>query len=190
MVHRKWTEKEIRYLEKAYSKHGADYIAKKLHRSICAVRKKQQFLGLHSYFTENPSVYTVAGCFSSAPQTITRWIRMGLPCIEVKRGSKIVRHIRVEDFWTWAKQNTSIIPWHKYERYSLNPEPEWLDEVYQKRWEKKNHHAPWTLSEIREIVRLHENGMSYTELAKKTGRTERAVKHIYVDRNKYIGKIS
>ena len=84
---RKWTEKEVEYLEKFYEKRGVDYIAKKLDRTLYSVKRKAQKLGHNAYVCEDLYVRMIARCFNCDSRVVKRWIdHYELPCRTEKRG--------------------------------------------------------------------------------------------------------
>ena len=173
-----WTEKEIHYLEKNYEKKSSRDIACKLRRSINSVRRKAQSLNLNTFASEDIHVKTMAACFDCDSRVINRWIDHGLPCRAIKKGKTTFKLISVDKFWKWAENHKDLIPWQKYERLSLLPEPKWLDETI-KSYEFKNNRKPITTSEINRVVRLKNQGKTHKEIAEELERTPEAIKHIW-----------
>ena len=175
---KKWTEKEVAYLEKYYEKVGTEFIAKKLGRSKISVRKKAGKIGYNAYICEKLYVRTIARCFHSDPSVIYRWIdKFGLPFTKVKRGEMICKLIDVDKFWKWAEVNKELIPWSKYEEHSILPEPLWVKNIVQKKPVKNR--TKISCIEIQRVIYLKEKGYSYQQIAEDIGRTIYSVKHIY-----------
>lgn len=176
---RKWTEKEVEYLEKFYEKRGVDYIAKKLDRTLYSVKRKAQKLGHNAYVCEDLYVRMIARCFNCDSRVVNRWIdHYGLPCRTVKRGQATCRLVASDKFWKWAKEHQDLIPWAKYERYSILPEPEWINETI-KAYAIKNNRKRITSMEAHHVIRLRRQGKSFEEIALEVNRTVDSVKHIW-----------
>ena len=176
---RKWTEKEVEYLEKFYEKKGVSYIAKKLNRTAYSVKRKAQKLGHNAYVCEDIYVRMIAKCFNCDSRVINRWIdRFGLPCRTVQRGQTTCRLVSADKFWKWAMEHKDLIPWSKYERYSILPEPEWLDDTI-KSYAIVNNRKRIDSMESQQIISLRRKGKSFEEISKITGRTVDSVKHVW-----------
>ena len=178
-MRRQWTEEEVEYLEKYYEKRGVDYIAKKLKRSVFSVRRKAQNLGYNAYICEELYVKMIARCFNCDSSVIIKWINNhNLPCRIVQRGQATCRLIDTKEFWKWAKNNKDLIPWSKYERFSILPEPAWvIDEV--KSYAFKNNRKKLTQMEKQRIINLRKQGKTFQEIALDVNRTIDSVKHVW-----------
>lgn len=179
MARRNWTEQEEAYIDKFYEKRGVSYLANKLNRTEISVKRKAQSLGHNAYVCEDLYIKTIARCFHCDSRVITRWIdKFGLPCRIVQRGQATCRLIDPKTFWKWAFEHQDLIPWAKYERLSILPEPEWVKEAI-KGYEKKNDRKRISSHEISTVVYYHKNGYTYKEIASILHRTEDSVKHIW-----------
>lgn len=178
-----WTEEELDYLERNYTKRSCTFIAKKLNRTITSIKRKANTLGLNAYIHDEVHVKTMARCFDADSRMINRWIdKFELPCKKVKRGNAEFKTIDVKTFWKWAKDHQDIIPWSKYELYSLLPQPEWLkDTIKQYNETQKNHRKRITGIERQTVMRLKNMGKSDKEIAKELNRTVESIKHIWRD---------
>lgn len=175
-----WTEKEIKILERNYERTGAEKLAKRLKRSVRSVRKKAQALGLNAYINDNLYLRTLADCFQCDPSVIHRWIRNGLPARQIQRGNLTLYQIQTSDFWQWAEQHQSQIPFQKYIHQSLLPEPEWVHNILRNSKVTK-HRKPITKSEINYVLYARSQGRSFKDIAKNLQRTEDSIKHIWRD---------
>lgn len=178
-----WTEEEIAYLESKYDKQGVDHIAKKLNRSKTSIKRKANSIGINAYVGENPHVKTFAYCFNCDSRVINRWIdKFGLPCKKIHRGKSTYKTINVKQFWKWAETHKELIPWAKYEPYSLSPEPKWLREIIKEyNAIKANHRTPITHYDKSTVVRMVMKGYTDEEIALELNRTVESVRHIYRD---------
>lgn len=181
-MRKEWTDKEVEYLEKFYNRRGVDYIAKKLKRTKNSVKRKAQRLGYNAYVCEELYLKTVAKCFNSDIAVVKRWIdKFGLPCRYVQRGQITCGLIDGKEFWKWADTHRDIIPWSKYERYTILPEPEWINSVMIN-YKVKSHRKRITQQEKSYVIYQRKSGHSFKEIAESLGRTEDAVKHIWRSR--------
>lgn len=177
--HRPWTDKELAYMYKYYEKLGAVNTANKLHRSIYSVKQKATSLGLNAYINDYLSMKTLANCFQSDPLVIHRWIdKYNLPMMKIRHGQGSIYRIHADMFWSWAETHKNLIPFHKYHRYSLLPEPKWLETALQ------NISAPKTRTRItaydrQTVIHMRESGESWQTIADSIGRTIDSVKHIW-----------
>ena len=182
-MRRQWTEEEVEYLEKNYEKRGVDYIAKKLNRTPQSIKRKAQKLRYNAYLCEDLYLKTVAKCFNSDSLVINRWIKLGLSYKIVQRGQSTCKLISANNFWKWAEQNKDIIPWSKYERYSILPEPKWLEDTIDA-YTIKNNRKKITFIEIQQVIHMREKGVSFEEIAKTLSRTVNSIKHIWRNRER------
>lgn len=176
---RNWTKQETEYLEKFYEKRGVSYIAKKLNRTVHSVKNKARTLGLNAYICEDLYVRTIARCFNSHPRVINRWIeKYGLPYKTVQRGAFTCKLISADKFWKWAMNHKELIPWERYEKSTILPEPEWVKEAI-KAYAVKNHRKRVTPLEEQYVVLQKRQGKSFEQIAKELDRTVDSVKHMW-----------
>lgn len=177
-MRKEWTEEEVAFLEKWYEKRGVQFFAERFGRTKESVKHKAQKLGLNAYVCEELYVKMVARCFNCDPSVVNRWIDMyGLPFRKVQRGQMACRLISTDNFWKWAKDHKNVVPWQKYERQSLLPEPEWLNECIKDA--VKNNRKKVSTLEINSVIYMRNRGKSFEEIANELGRTVDSVKHIW-----------
>lgn len=178
-MRREWTEQEVEYLEKYYDAKGPTFIAGKLDRTVNSVKRKAQNLGYNAYICEDIYVKTIAKCFDCDSSVVNRWIdKFGLPYRRVQRGQAICKLISTNKFWKWAENHKELIPWSKYERLSILPEPEWIDETI-KSYAITNNRKKVSSLESQYIISLRRKGKSFEEIAVTMNRTVHSVKHIW-----------
>ena len=181
---RPWTQEEIEYIEKWYEKRTVDFLAKKFNRTRYSIKRKAQNLGLNAYVCHELYVRTVASCFNCDSRVINRWIdKYDLPCKLIQRGNATCKLIEAEKFWKWAENNKDIIPWQKYESYSILPEPDWLKETIRNN-KTKNDRKPITTIEKTRVINMRKKGKTFKEIAVELNRTVDSVKHIWRANNK------
>ncbi len=179
-----WTKEETDYLEDAWGRVSIGGIAKKLGRSVDAVKIKARKIGLsgHLQAGANPSleqVFKALGIQGSTGYNTKRFIALGLPVQRHKVLTTSFRTIDVNRFWKWAENNKRLFDFRTFEPNALGSEPEW---VKQKRREDiKNfmrpHNAQWSPADddlLRKALKLYR--FTYTDLSKKLNRSEGAVK--------------
>ena len=179
MTKRNWTKQEEEYINKFYEKRGVSYLAKKLNRTEASVKRKAQSLGHNAYICEDLYIRTVAKCFNCDSRVINRWIdKLDLPCREFYRGQTKFRTIDVKKFWKWAENHKDIVPFNKYERYSLLPEPVWIRDAMKDNM-NNNHRKSISSYDKMTVIRMKKDGKTFKEIATALNRTEHAVKHIW-----------
>lgn len=191
-VIKNWTAEELDYLQDKWGMTSIPSIANKLGRSIEAVKIKAQKLGLRSfihsgeYITVNQLFLAIRGRIINTYDNIS-WIKnRGLPVKTKLLITKRVRVIYIDEFWKWAKNNSTFIDFSKFEENMLGEEPAWvkkqrnLDEIKAMQFKK----SPWTKGEDNNLkFYLKQFKYSYAELAKLLGRTEGAIKRRCCDLN-------
>ena len=176
-MRREWTDWEVRYLEKKYVGQPVERTAERLNRSVNSVKRKAAKMNLNHY-TDSLSAKMVARCFGSDVSVVVRWInKFGMPCEKRSFGSQTRYFIDTDKFWKWAENNKNIINWSKYEIQSLLPEPDWLRETI-KNYSTPNTREKYTDDDIVKIRVLLSKGLSYSEIARETGRTYYGINHL------------
>ncbi|MFH0423185.1 hypothetical protein ACHBIF_04135 [Streptococcus sp. A11] len=171
----RWTAEEIEYLEKNCDRMPLRNIAKKLKRSVFAVRCKMQRLGLTVQSTED-FINLSEFCRESgiSKYQVRYWIRAkGFPAR--KRGKEM--KLKIEDFWKWAEQNKKYIDWNRFPRYAFLPEPAWFDT--QKSLQSR--YREWTKAEHARLVECLQKRYTYNELEKELGRSKSAIRRRIYD---------
>lgn len=176
---RKWTEQEETYLDKFFEKKGVPYLAEKLNRSTNAVKKRAHELGHNAMVCEDLYERTLAECFGTYSKVVRNWIdKHGLKCTVIKRGSRQYRLIAVKDFWEWAESHKNLIPFQKYVRLSVLPEPKWLKDYLRDYDHPVNNRKKITSSDKFTVKMLQYKGCTDEEIAKQIHRTPDSVHYI------------
>ncbi len=174
-----WTEGEMDYLSTYCQTTSIANMGKSLGRTPRSVKNKLRDLGLNSYVGERVSAKMLARCFKSDTRVSLRWLRVcGLPHRRITRGTATQYLVEPKEFWKWAEQNKEQIPWHKYEKYSLLPEPKWLTDTINS-YPTPKHRKRVTDMEKLEIVSLYRRGLTCREIAERTGRSLNSIRHIH-----------
>lgn len=183
-----WHYKEVQYLKNAWGTENIKTIAKKLNRSVLAVRTKAQKLGLKDwllyseYISLNQFYFLVFGR-TVEDYTTSIWIREGMPIKNIRKLNKSYRMISLESFVRWYKTHKRIIDISLTNDGDFGIEPDWLKE---KRKADKMALAyksrPWTFAEdnlLKQLLKAYRYG--YREISVKLKRTEGAIKRRMLD---------
>lgn len=185
MGNRPWTPEELEYLANKWGYVSIPSIAKKLNRSIQAVKGKAAKLGLGpvleagDYVTLNQLLTVLTNSSKTYSYKIHSWVeKRGLP-VHTKRVEKNVwRVVYLDEFWKWAEEHRSFIDFSKLEPMSLGAEPDWVDEQRKKdvrgfRIQRKD---PWTSEEDSRLAMLLKmQRYGYAELSEMLRRSEGAI---------------
>lgn len=175
----KWTNEEIEFLQKKYETIGAHNVAAHLGRSVSSVKHKANRMNLNSYITGHILLTTLAKNFQSDPSVVHRWRNeYGLKMRKQNRGGLTLYRIYPEDFWEWAESHKDIIPFHKYKKGSILPEPVWLDEAINS-VKVVNSRKKITKHDISYVLYHRSHGRSFVEIAAALGRSQYSIKHIW-----------
>lgn len=172
-----WTANEETYMERYYLSQPAKKTAEKLNRTIPSVKRKAAKMGLNHY-TSSFNAKAVANCFNVDISVIKRWIeKFGLPCKKVRCDTQTRYIIDIATFWKWAEEHKDIINWSRYERLTMCPEPNWLEETI------KNYNTPksrnrFTEQEVVSVKGMLHRGLNYKEIALQMGRSYYSIKHL------------
>lgn len=175
----RWTDKEIRYLENKYEVMNIDHISKKLQRSPRSIKHKALDLGLSTKAGEYLHARTLSTCFGRDMRVIRRWMEeCNLPYKVVYRNSHPFYLIHPDDIWIWAESHKDEIDWRRYHRYSILPEPSWIEQAI-KSQKHLNHRLPISVHDKALVMKLRRQGYTHKQIAKELDRTVDSVKHIY-----------
>lgn len=183
MGNKPWTQEEINYLQDKWGELTIPGIAKKLGRTVTAIKIKavKMELGRHLHCGEVITLnqlFNGIGKGSSYGWLENRWCRYGLPVKLKKSIKRRYRVIKIEDFWEWAKQHKDIIDFSQFEKNMLGAEPSWVEEkrhadIAAAQYKK----TPWTKEEdIILISMVNAYRYSYRDVSERLRRTAGAVK--------------
>lgn len=176
-----WTQKEISYLYKYGETKTCKELSKALHRPPKAINAKARRLGI---FKNNSiiSYVEISRSFKINPSTVSKiWAKKyGMPARLRKLGKNIRYEVDVEEFWKWALLNKGHVPFDRYEKGSLLPEPKELGKLIEAKKNKvaKNSRKHFTVKEKENIKKEFYEGHSLTNIAMKHGRTIESIKHV------------
>lgn len=189
-----WNESEINYLYEAWGNTPVKQIAAHLGRSVNAIYCKVHKFGL-GYFLDNGDrknyinkhqLFIALGLGSAGDsyKNISWMKNRGLPTHRIKRLNATFDVIYVDEFWEWAEKYKTFIDFSNFEKYSLGPEPEWVEEKRKRDFKFRQQYrmTPWTTSEDQRLLfLLRQYKYSYMELSKMLNRTTGAIQRRITD---------
>lgn len=192
MAKRYWTKEEEEYLESRWGVNSIKSIAKKLERTVNAVKLKARRMGLIDarFCIDGITINQLMIALNMDFKKANRWIDK----LEFPVKSKVlcrqarVRYVDYEGFWKWAESNKREINWARVEKNILGVEPKWVDEWrrkdYYNRLKKRMHNDPWTKEEDNRLTNmLNAYKYTYTDISRVLNRTEGAIKRRMIDLN-------
>lgn len=183
VIGRYWTYQEEEYLKEYWGKKSIFSVMKRLDRSETALNTKVYKMGLGP-FTENLDGVTLgelATALNKSVNCVYNYINLyGLPYETIQSSSvKTIKYIKLSKWWRWLKENPDKVDFTLFERFSLGPEPKWVEsqraaDLYDTY--KKNRYKEWTSYEIAILKRmLSEFKYTTEEIAQKLERSPTAV---------------
>lgn len=186
MASRKWEEWEIQYLKDKWGEISIARIAKKLDRSINAVKIKaiRENLTNALGYIDGITLNQLAKIFGVSYGWMVKeiWInKLHIPYkTKVVAQTKAYRYIGIDEFWKWAYKCRYRINFAHLEENILGKEPEWVTEKRKADKENlscKKNKARWTKYEEGLLkTMLLRYKYTYPQIAQRLGRTEGAVK--------------
>lgn len=182
---KRWTAEEQEYLKEAWGRASIPAIAKKLGRTVDAVKVRASRLKLGAvleagdYVTLNQLLLTLTDNSQSYSYQMESWVKKrGLPI-----HMKLVLNCRwrvvyLDEFWEWAEQHRSFIDFSKLEPLALGKEPDWVAEQRRKDYQafSLQRKDPWTADEDSKLrTLLKQQRYGYAELSKILRRSEGAI---------------
>lgn len=189
-MNRKWTKEDVEYLKEKWGNVSISSIAKKLNRSVNAVKLKAKRLGLGpmlengSYVTLNQVAIALTGRpFSSYYKK--SWIEnRGMPVHSKKVIKNTFKIVYLDEFWKWAEKNRSFLDFSKMEPLTLGKEPAWVNEQRKKDYksnalQRKDRWTPYEDDKLRYLLKQQKYG--YAEVAEILYRSEGAIQRRCMD---------
>jgi len=189
-VNRTWTKEEVEYLKEKWGNVSIPILAKKLNRSVNAVKLKAGRLNLGpmlengAYVTLNQLAIALTGKnFSSYCKK--SWIEnRGMPVHNKKVIKNTFKIVYLDEFWKWAEKNRSFLDFSKMETLTLGKEPEWVNEQRKKDYtsnalQRKDKWTPYEDDKLRYLLKQQKYG--YAEVAEILHRSEGAIQRRCAD---------
>ena len=189
-MNRTWTKEEVEYIKEKGGNVSIPILAKKLNRSVNAVKLKAGRLNLGpmlengAYVTLNQLAIALTGKnFSSYCKK--SWIEnRGMPVHNKKVIKNTFKIVYLDEFWKWAEKNRSFLDFSKMETLTLGKEPEWVNEQRKKDYtsnalQRKDKWTPYEDDKLQYLLKQQKYG--YAEVAEILHRSEGAIQRRCAD---------
>ncbi|MFW5436587.1 hypothetical protein [Paenibacillus apiarius] len=181
---RTWSKEEVSYLEDVWGTVSIKGIAKKLNRTLTAVKVKAAKLSLGDarFMSDVITVNQLAVALQRERSILLNWeqkynlpVRKKLFCSTAR-----VAVVSYQDFWKWAEHHKELLNLAKLEENILGPEPGWAKtkrKADQQRSQKSKQAIDWTPEEDQQLLQVLETkNVTYPYLAKMFDRSEASIK--------------
>lgn len=185
---KRWNYSDIKFLKENWGEMPLSNIAKKLKRTINAIKCKSQRIGLkdQKLYMEEISLNQLEKIIYSkgSGQLQYKSKHNQIPFKYRKIVNEKIKVIEMDAFWNWLDKNRHAISLHNTDKYSFGYEPDWVEEKRQadKRAYKYEMRRSWSAAEdmgLREMLKTYEYG--YREISVVLKRTEGAIKRRMLD---------
>ncbi|MCI2256054.1 helix-turn-helix domain-containing protein [Domibacillus sp. PGB-M46] len=181
---KRWTEKDLYFLQKRVGNCSLSAIARQLDRSETAVSLKLKRMGLGNtkHATGLLTGSELAKALNVDRKTVYNWVQFyGLEAISrITCCERKFHLIDVHSFWNWAKHNQQKIDFSLIEKHALPPEPDWVEEARNTPAGKTiKTYTRWTTKEVELLLKWREDGWSFDEIGKKLNRSRISVERRY-----------
>ena len=188
---RTWSKEEIEELEELWGYHSIPAIAKRLNRTVYAIKNKAIRLGLGRHLDSSDLItlnmlLEILGYTNGNAYTIQHWKEKGLPIRYKKSVNMKYKVLKLDEFWEWAEKYRTIIDFSRLEKNALGLEPGWVGEQRKIDMKAKAEFkkTPWTDGEDSHLKMLVEQQKyNYAEISKMLQRTEDAIKRRLLNLN-------
>ena len=185
---RRWTPSEISYMKNHWGEMSIPAIAKKLKRSINAIKIKARKVGLKDQrlYMQEISLNQLQNIIfkKGGGQMNYKIESYDVPFTYKRIVNKKIKVVHMDRFWDWLDKNRHAISLHDTDRESFGYEPAWVDEKRQadKRAYIYEERRPWTEDEdnrLRQLLKSYKYG--YRDISIRLKRTEGALKRRMTD---------
>ena len=140
---KKWTDEETEILKNNWGVLSYKEIARLVNKPIPSVKCRANYIGLSHSFESATSVtikavYDAVWGYNPSTQSIEKLVSKGFPLYYKVFGRRRYRLVELEKFWEWLKEHQNEISFLRFEKYSLGPEPKWVDEKRKADWKEYN----------------------------------------------------
>ena len=182
---RPWTAEEETYLTEKWGTLSIPAIAKKLNRTVHAIKNRAVRLRLGpvlmggDYVTFNQLALAVTGGSKCHTYQMKSWIEnRGFPVHTKKVVGNSFLVVYLDEFWAWAEQHRSFIDFSKMEPLALGAEPDWV--AQQRKIDTisfaNQRKDPWTKDEDQRLeYLLRQHKYTYAEISRELRRSAGAV---------------
>ena len=184
-TYKKWRPEDDEVLMECWGKFSIPTIAKKLGRSVNAIKVRASKLSLGSsllagdFVTLNQLVRALRNANVSAGYHVESWCeKRGLPVHTHRVDTEAFRVVYLDEFWEWAEKHRSFLDFSKMEPLALGAEPDWVPEQRRKDFQAfaLQRKDPWTSDEDSRLkMLLKKQQYGYAELSEILHRSEGAI---------------
>lgn len=184
-TYKKWRPEDDEVLMECWGKFSIPTIAKKLGRSVNAIKVRASKLSLGSsllagdFVTLNQLVRALRNANVSAGYHVESWCeKRGLPVHTHRVDTEAFRVVYLDEFWEWAEKHRSFLDFSKMEPLALGAEPDWVPEQRRKDFQAfaLQRKDPWTPDEDSRLkMLLKKQQYGYAELSEILHRSEGAI---------------
>jgi len=178
-----WTNEEYELLRDLWGESSIPTIAKRLNRSVAAVKIKASKLKLGAHRQRGGLISFLELLRAIGQEHNYSYLKMRLPRdgfpMKYKRVEKNkFLMVCIDDFWKWAEENKDDINFANFEINALGLEPSWVADKRKADYTaSKFTKEPWSQADDDRLMRmLNTFKYGYAEISIKLRRTEGAVK--------------
>ena len=155
----RWTKEEDKILLNHRCRTDVYTLAKSLGRTVQGVRSRMQTLDCRNFDVHYNSVSPkyIGESFNISDDKVHGWInKHGLKCKKRKLKSSTYTHVKIDILWDWLDKNREKVDFSRYERMSLIPEPNWLDEQINidRKIKNKRGYKRWTPTDDYNLLKM------------------------------------
>ena len=132
---RRWTEAEVEDLYWYWGMYSIPTIAKRLNRSVGAIKDKVTKLGL-GYAIRNSSMIPLSafiaefGYHTNSLDAVAKKLTIaGFKIHGLRVEKKTFRMVSISEFWQFAEHNTHLFDFSKLQEGAFGNEPDWVKKV-------------------------------------------------------------
>ena len=144
-----WTKEEEEFLINNWGRYSIKYLENKLKRSQRSIKMKAYRLDLGSIADTREEIYLksfLRAIGYSSNGIVKKLENDNFPMKVKKRGNRVYRLVRIDEFWKWAEKNKTKINLNKMEINILGKEPEWVKEKRRLDFKRPKNRV-WTVNE-------------------------------------------
>ncbi len=178
---RAWTLDEEKMLEENWGYMKLERLAKKMKRTVFALKVKAARMGLGSMLENNSDIVTVSDISEltsvSRDRIMNSWVNLGLKLQQMRlTNSRTYYYVTWYDLLDFLEKNQNEWDSRNVDSYMLGTEPDWLRQKRKRdRLEDPLWYRHWTDEEKQKVVELLKIGKTYDEIALLVRRSEGAV---------------
>ena len=182
---KRWSKEEIEQLCMYWGTYSVPTIAKRLNRTVSAVKTKVNDLKLgraidNSEYIPFYSLMREFGIEAVSPSFSKKLKTLGFKVHTTKVNERSFRVISLDEFWEFTEKNRTIFDFSKLHVNALGEEPDWVREARSEAFNKNQKcksYVRWSPEEDKELLRLvRMYSLSRSEIAKRMKRSEASIK--------------